>query len=398
MLRGLVRSGRRRWHLASARTLRDTALEMGGLLLKAGQYLSTRSDVLPPAYIEPLSRLQDRVPPHPYRVVQRVIEQDLGADPDTLFARFWRRPVASASLAQVHRAVLHDGRHVAVKVQRPEIAAAVHADLRNLRVAQRTIERLEGGLGFAALLDELEASVPRELDFQREAASARAIGKNFAGDPGVRIPAVIDPLSRGRVLVSEYISGTKVTDLRRLRRLGVSPERVAHRLLDAYARQILHHRLFHADPHPGNLLIVPDGDDFALAFVDFGLVQEIPEDFRASALDLAMRVLAGDAPGAAGALERLGLETRTHEADTLLRASELLIDLVRRRREAGAGARTRDLGAELVAVLHADPLVHMPPHLWLIGRVLGLLRGIWTSLGTPDELAQGLLPYLVEGP
>ncbi len=398
MLRRFVRAGRRRWHLASARTLRNTALDLGGLLLKAGQYLSTRSDLLPPAYIEALGRLQDRVPPHPYRVVRRVIEEELGSDPDQLFARFWRRPVASASLAQVHRAVLDDGRHVAVKVQRPEIRAAVAADLRNLRVAVQAIERIEGGLGLRALLDELEVTVPRELDFAREAESARALARNFAGQAGVRIPAVIDTHTRGRVLVTDYVSGIKITDTRRLKRAGVPLDAVAERLLDAYARQILHHRLFHADPHPGNLLVVPGDDSFELAFVDFGLVQEVPAGFREQAMELAARALAGDATGTAAALGRLGLETEAQQGGTLQRAAELLVELLRRRRDEGRGAPTRDLGDELVAVLRADPLVRMPAHLWLIGRVVGLLRGVWTSLGQPQELARGLLPYLVRAP
>jgi predicted unusual protein kinase regulating ubiquinone biosynthesis (AarF/ABC1/UbiB family) len=304
--------------------------------------------------------------------------------------------VASASLAQVHRAVLKDGRHVAVKIQRPEIAAAVQTDLRNLRLAVDAIERIEGSLGLRALLAELETQLPRELDFEREARSARALARNFADDPGVRIPAMVDEHCAGRVLVSDYISGTKVTDTRRLRRLGVDPEQVARRLLDAYARQILRHRLFHADPHPGNLLVVAGPEDFALAFVDFGLVQEVPESFRADALALAAAALAGDAPSAAAALRALGIETEAGGGDTLGRVAELLVEGVRRRREANGRAGTADLGEALMAALRADPLLRMPAHLWLIGRVLGLLRGIWNSLGQPQQLAQGLMPYLVD--
>ena len=397
MLRGLARATRRRWHRESARTLSDAALDMGGLLLKAGQYLSTRSDVLPPAYIEPLSRLQDRVPPHPYRVVRRVIREELGRDPDDLFQRFWRRPVASASLAQVHRAVLANGRHVAVKVQRPEIASSVQADLRNLRVALQAIERLEGQLGLSLLLDELEESVPRELDFQREAANARRFGAVFANDPQIRIPEVIDELCTRRVVVTEYLSGTKITDVRRLRRTGTDAQAVAHALLDAYAKQLLEHRLFHADPHPGNILVLPRRDDFELAFVDFGLVEELPETFRTEAALLAANLMSGNARGAARALSALGLATEDPDSDTLQRTAELLVEFVRRKRE-DSEEGTRDIGEELMAILRADPLVRMPPHLWLIGRVLGLLRGVTSSLGAPQELVRGLLPYLMRTP
>jgi len=396
VLRGVVRAGRRRWHRSSARTLSDAALDLGGLLLKAGQYLSTRSDVLPPGYVEALTRLQDRVPPHPYRVVHQVIRSELGAEPDAIFARFWRRPVASASLAQVHRAKLRDGRDVAVKVQRPEIAAAVQADLRNLRVAVEAIERFEGELGLRLMLDELEESVPRELDFQREAESARAIARNFEGDTSVRIPGVISELSTRRVLVTDYIAGIKVTDTRRLQRDGVDPERVLQTLFDAYARQILVHGLFHADPHPGNLIVVPGEDaGFELAFVDFGLVQDVPSDFRQSARELGVHLMSGQALGTAQALERLGLQTEDPSADTLARVAELLVEFVRRKRDSEGPVQTRDIGEELMAVLRADPLVRMPPHLWLIGRVLGLLRGLATTLGTPQDFVRSLVPYLM---
>lgn len=393
-----MRAGRRSWHRRSARTLQTTALDLGGLLLKAGQYVSTRGDVLPPAYVEALTRLQDRVPPHPYRIVRQVIREELGEEPDVLFARFWRRPVASASLAQVHRALLHDGRDVAVKVQRPEIAAAVRADLQNLRVAASTIERLEGRLGLQLLLDELEESVPRELDFRREAESARAMAAGLAGDPGVRIPQVVGELSSRRVLVSSYISGIKVTDTRRLRRAGVAPDDVARALLDCYARQILELGLVHADPHPGNLLIVPgEGGAFELAFVDFGLMAELPEDFRQQTAALAVSLLSGDSPGVAAALEGLGLETGDPTRATLHRAAELLVEFVRRKREDGE-THTRDIGEDLLEILRADPLVRMPAHLWLIGRVLGLLRGVSASLGAPQDLVRVLLPYLLGRP
>ena len=371
---------------------------MGGLLLKAGQYLSTRSDVLPAAYIEPLTRLQDRVPPHPYRVVRGVIREELGGDPDEIFERFWRRPVASGSLAQVHRAVLRGGRHVAVKVQRPEIAAALRADLRNLRIAAQAIERLEGRLGLGLLLDELEEAVPRELDFQREARSAAALARDFAADERVRIPEVIR--ARPRVLVTEFVSGIKVTDLRRLRRRGVQASAVARTLLDAYARQLLVHGRFHCDPHPGNLLVVPRegaaGDrNFQLVFVDFGLVEELPAEFRSRVLELASRVLAGDSEGAASALTALGLETEDPESDTIVRIASLLIEFVRRKREGDASLGTRDIGEELAAALRADPLARMPAHLWLIGRVLALLRGVLGSLGRPPDWVGSFLPHLV---
>ncbi|MFI5315703.1 MAG: ABC1 kinase family protein [Myxococcota bacterium] len=394
-LRGVVGAARRRWDRVSAATLDGAARELGGVLLKAGQFLSTRADVLPAAYIEKLARLQDRARPQPYTIVRQVLCEELGAPPEELFARVWRRPLASASLAQVHRATLRDGREVAVKVQRPDVRAALSADLATLRVAVRAIEGLEGALGFALLLDQLEGSLARELDFALESESARRMAANFAGSARVRIPAVIPEFTRQRVLVTEYLPGIRISDRTRITRAGIEPAAVVDSLLAAYAEQVFAHGLFHADPHPGNLLVVPGvGGEFALGFVDFGIVQEVPEGFRAGVIELVRRALARDAAGSAAALRGLGLATRDPEARTIEEIAEKLMTHL-----GGAGApaapeRVAAVGAELSSLLRADPLASLPPHLFLLGRVLGLLAGVSAQLGVRANLARALLPGL----
>ncbi len=396
-LRPWIKSARKRWHSESARTLHDTALDLGGLLLKAGQFLSTRTDIVPPAYVERLARLQDRVPPHPYRVVRAVIAEQLGGPPEQLFERFWRRPIASASLAQVHRARLPDGRDVAVKVQRPEAAEAVFADLRTLRMAVDALEKLEGDLGLRMLLEELEVTAPRELDFVREAESAERLAACFERDDGIWIPRPVPELVRPRIVVSEFVPGIKITDLRRLARARIDPQAVAERLLGAYAEQILRHRFFHADPHPGNLLVVPRGTtgDFRLSFVDFGVTCEVPEEFPRGLFELGTRAFASDLEGTARALESLGLRTRDPDSRTPRLVAELLIQGLRRRMGEGDAERLRSLGGELGRLLREDPLVRMPPHLFLMGRVVGLLTGVAAALGARLDLWRGLLPHLV---
>jgi predicted unusual protein kinase regulating ubiquinone biosynthesis (AarF/ABC1/UbiB family) len=394
-LRGVVRIARRRWDRVSAATLDGAARDLGGVLLKAGQFLSTRADVLPAAYVERLARLQDRARPQPYTVVRRVIEEELGAPPEELFARVWRRPIASASLAQVHRATLHDGREVAVKVQRPDVRAALAADLATLRVAVRAIEGLEGALGFALLLDQLETSLARELDFALEAESARRMAANFAGAAGVRIPAIAAELTTERVLVSEYLPGIRISDRARLARAGISPERVVDALLAAYAAQVFAHGFFHADPHPGNVLVLPESDGaFALGFVDFGIVAELPADFRERTLALAQSLFARDAAGAAAALEALGLTTRDPAARTLEQMAERLMTHLARSDDAGRPERIAQLGNELSELLRADPLATLPPHLFLLGRVVGMLAGVSAQLGVRVNVARALLPGL----
>jgi predicted unusual protein kinase regulating ubiquinone biosynthesis (AarF/ABC1/UbiB family) len=306
--------------------------------------------------------------------------------------------MASASLAQVHRATLHDGREVAVKVQRADVRAALAADLATLRLAARAIEGLEGALGFSLLLDQLEDSLSRELDFALEARSAERLARCFAGSPQVRIPAVVGEFTRPRVLVTEYLPGIRVTDRVRLGRAGVDPAAVVDALLRAYAAQVFEHGLFHADPHPGNLLVLPGmAGAFALGFVDFGIVQEVPAGFRAAALELARGVLARDAAGAAAALRALGLTTRDPEARTIERFAEKLMSQLGDAPGAPiAGERIAGLGNELQALLRADPLATLPPHLFLLGRVLGLLAGVCAQLGVRANLARALLPSLFE--
>ncbi len=397
-LRGVVGAARKRWDRVSAATLGGAARDLGGVLLKAGQFLSTRADVLPAAYVERLARLQDRARPQPWAVVSEVLREELGAPPEELFARVWRRPIASASLAQVHRATLRDGREVAVKVQRPDVRAALSADLATLRVAVRAIEGLEGSLGFSMLLDQLESSLARELDFALEAESAARMARNFAGSKRVRIPEVVAEFTRTRVLVTEYLPGIRVTDRVRLTRAGVDPARVVEELLAAYAAQVFEHELFHADPHPGNLLVLPSEShgDFALGFVDFGIVQDVPAGFRAGVLELAQRVLARDAAGAAAALQALGVTTRAPDARTIERIAEKLMAHLGRMEAPPSTDRIQALGDELSSLLRADPLATIPPQVFLLGRVLGLLSGVSAQLGVRANLARALLPSLFE--
>ena len=397
-LRGVVGAARRRWDRFSASTLNDAASDLGGVLLKAGQYLSTRADVLPPAYVERLARLQDRARPLPYADVRRVIEDELGAEPNAVFARIWRRPIASASLAQVHRATLADGREVAIKVQRPDVRGALHADLGTLRLTLRAIQSIEGALGFSILLDQLEQSLERELDFRLEAESAVRMASNFAGDLQVRIPYVVPEFTRTRVIVTEYLPGIRVTDRARLERAGVDCAQVLDTLLGAYATQVFTHGFFHGDPHPGNLLVLPGRSGaFELCFVDFGIVQEVPEGFRAGVVALVQSLLARDPAGTTAALLELGLETRDPATRTIERIASLITSALRRADSDGFPAIVATLGAEISGLLRDDPLASVPPHVFLLGRVLGLLSGVAAQLGVRVNLVRALLPRLFEG-
>ena len=377
-----------RWHAQHRRNAEElyaAAVELRGLILKAAQWLGARPDLLPRPSIEVLAQLQDRVPARPHTVIRRVVERELGRPLGAVFASFAKAPVASASLAQVHEARLLDGRRVAVKVQYPEVATLVRADLRSLRFVLGAVARVEREFDWAPLLDELGDAVPRELDFEQEGRAAERIACDLAARGDVRIPAVLWEWTTRRVLVMEYVEGIRIGDTEGLRAAGIEPRRVARTLLEVFAEQMLVHGFFHADPHPGNLRVEPNG---RLVLLDFGLTKELPPDFRAAVLELAGALLLGRRERLGGALLRLGFETRAGGEGSLQAIAELLANASRELRAKGRldQATLDRLRAELPERIRRDPIVRVPPHLVLVGRALGLLSGQLTQLGAEVEL------------
>lgn len=386
----------RRWsdfHRGSARQIHRLAIELGGLILKGCQSLGARSDVVPPEYVAVLARLQDRVPPRSFAVVKRTLAQELGTPIDAVFAELAPRPVAAASLAQVHVGRLRDGRRVAVKVQYPEIASQMRGDLANLRALFRAVGWLERNLDLLPLIDELGAQMPRELDFENEGRNAEAIAAQLAHRSEIAIPTIVWEHTRRRVLVMEYMEGIKVNDVRALRRAGVDPTWVTRTLIDVFAEQILGHGFFHADPHPGNLLVQPDGP--RLVLLDFGLAKQLPERFRAGVVGLLAALIRGDVETMTSALGDLGFETKRTSRDALRDLAELFLGVGIEVRERGSldpesVARLRE---EIPARVRANPLVRIPHHLVLVGRTLGLLSGLSKDLGARVDLLGIAAPW-----
>lgn len=381
-----------RWraqHRRNAEELYAAAVELRGLILKGAQWLGARPDLLPRPSVEVLARLQDRVPARPHAVIRRVVERELGRPLGAVFASFAKAPVASASLAQVHEARLRDGRRVAVKVQYPEIAALVRADLASLRFVLGAVARVERDFDWTPLLDELADAVPRELDFEQEGRAAERVARDLAARGDVRIPAVFWQWSTRRVLVMEYVEGIPLGDTEALRAAGIEPRRVARTLLEVFAEQMLVHGFFHADPHPGNLRVEPSG---RLALLDFGLTKELPPDFRAAVLDVAGALVLGQRERLGGALLRLGFETRAGGERPLRAIAELLADAALELRAKGRlhAATLARLATELPERIRRDPIVRVPHHLVLVGRALGLLSGQLTQLGAEAELLPAL--------
>jgi predicted unusual protein kinase regulating ubiquinone biosynthesis (AarF/ABC1/UbiB family) len=275
----------------------------------------------------------------------------------------------------------------------------VRSDLANVRTLFRAVGLLESDFDLMPLVDELAAQMPRELNFVNEGHNAEAIGRRFKDREDIAVPRIHWEFTTRRVLVMEYMDGIKITDLAGLREAGLDPARVSQLLVDAYCEQVLRHGFFHADPHPGNLLVQrrPSGEA-RLVFLDFGLAKELPPRFRQGAVDFAAALLRGEPDAMAEALLALGFETRDGRPEALGDIARFILELGQRfrhgvRREADFGER---FGREIPDRIRENPIVRVPTHLVLLGRVIALLSGVNRSLDARIDLARSIFPYVMD--
>lgn len=384
----------RRHHRRSAEVIYRTALRLEGWLVKACQFIGSRADILPDEYIAVLSRLHDRVPPRPFAVMKKRVEEELGRPLEAVFASFTPEPIAAASLAQVHEATLHDGRRVAVKVQYPDIAALVDLDLQNVSFFIEWLARLEPRYDFRFILRELRRYIPLELDFVNEGRNAETVARNFSarGDD-VIVPRIYWDYTTPRLLVMEFMEGIKVTDVAALRRAGIDTRAVAQKLTEVYLQQILLDGLFHADPHPGNLLVQPGP---RLVFLDFGLTKDLPPEFPAEMARLTTAIVLQNADEIVASFRRLGFVTKNGGSESLLVLGEALLGHSVKENKAYADpGMVERFNEEIAQAMRKDPIVEAPGDLVLVGRVMGLLSGLGKQLGSEVNLLSTLMPYLV---
>lgn len=310
-----------------AKELATDLEKLGPTFIKLGQLLSTRADLLPAPYLEALSRLQDHIEPFAYEEVDRIVSGELGVRLSKAFADFDPEPLAAASLAQVHRAHMRDGRAVVVKVQRPNIREQIVEDLEALdEMAQFLDAHTELGkrYDFANMLAGLRSSLLRELDFKLEVNNLITFAENLREFDRLLIPNPVEGFCTSRVLTMEYIAGKKITDLSPLRLMEIDGPALASELFRAYLKQILLDGFIHADPHPGNLLLT---DDDEIAILDLGMVARLSPGFRDNVLRLLLAISEGRGEDTAEVTIRMGEpKARFDRADFTRRISQLITE------------------------------------------------------------------------
>ena len=279
--------------------LKDKLIELGPTFIKIGQSMGTRADLLPLPFVKALGELQDQVPPFPNEIAFARIEKDLGRKINDVYKEFELEPVAAASLGQVYRARLHTGEEVAVKVQRPNLEATITGDLEILNKVANFAERfpqLNENADWSGMLREFNETIHEEMDYAAEGHNAERFRENFKNWSNIHVPKIYWNATTRRVLTMDFIHGTKVTDLEAQERQGISPAKVNRLLIKTYLKQLLEDGFFHADPHPGNLLVMSDG---RLAFFDFGMVGRITPELQAKMIDAFFHVVGKDPAGIA---------------------------------------------------------------------------------------------------
>jgi len=360
-------------HQRSAYRVLETAASLGGALIKACQFASTRPDLLPAVYIRTLAPLQDRMPPRSWSEMEMAITRELGQRPTDVFAEIEPEPVAAASIAQVHRARLHDGREVAVKVQYPDIENLVATDLTVLEQIVKAVAWMAPAIQLQPIVDYLKETLLLELDFTYEAKSMTSLRAALAHRADALVPAVIPDLSTEHLIVMDYIRGIKITDREALEQAGISPHEVAWLLNDLYADQMLHLGILHADPHPGNLLVQPGP---RLVMLDHGLTVSLAPSLVDSLRQLVQALTSGDFDGVSGALAKAGMRLEEGEVDitTLLNLVGVLLGNDQPT-ESGEDVDAFDVGMQI-----GKSIGTIPTDLLLVGRTLGLLDGITKQL------------------
>jgi predicted unusual protein kinase regulating ubiquinone biosynthesis (AarF/ABC1/UbiB family) len=394
-----------RMHQVAVR-FRALAVQMGGVMIKVGQFLSARLDVLPPEITDELTGLQDEVRPEAFESIRLVVEKEINGPVDEKFIAFEREALASASIGQVHRArIAESGQTVVVKVQRTNIERIVETDLAALKVVSGWINRyppIRKRANVPALVAEFSRSLYEEIDYLNEGKNAETFAANFAHRPQVCVPQVYWTHTTRRMLTLEEIQAIKITDYEQIEAAGISRAEVADRLFDTYLQQIFEDRFFHADPHPGNLFVFPIGEknenarEWKLVFVDFGMTGTVAPNQLTALREIMIAVGTQDIPRLVRSYQTMGVLLPGADTTLLEKATVRVF-------ERFWGKSTTEMvslghqeavefAKEFGDLLYQLPF-QVPENLILLGRCLGILSGICTGLNPDFNVWVSAMPY-----
>jgi len=393
-------------HRENARRFYDLSIRQGGAFLKVGQMLSARPDLFPAAWVDELSKLQDQAPLVPFVDIKHVLEGELNAPLEQVFARFDEDPVAAASIGQVHRAALPDGLEVAVKVQRPRIDELVALDMELLEIFVRSLAEGLPPLDFDTIVREVREMIAAELDYAREADATARVAAFFSPDSQISAPAIVRELCTKRVIVTHFMPGEKITNvLDRLKSareagdLDAQPRLtlLLSNVMEAYTRMVLELGFFQADPHPGNLLATEEGK---LVLLDFGCSKEISLEKQRALLGLVRAFMAKDRLAMAQAMQRLEFETDSGTLAGLELYAQLVLDeLEKARKKGGDWPNQADVLAQMTLMARAiedDPISKLPAEFVMLGRVIGTLSGLFLHYRPDVSAVTKIFPIVMQ--
>ena len=365
--------------------------ELGPTYIKLGQILSTRPDLIPVDFLRELTKLQDKVPPFPFSAVRKIIESELKSPLEKIFTQFEEPPLASASIGQVHRALLKDGKQAAVKVQRPGIKRVIEVDLEIMMYLARLMERHIEELALhrpVKIVEEFARTLEGELDYRQEASNMERMALNFFDDPTTYIPAVYRDYSTVRVLTAEYIDGIKVSDLQRLDAAGLDRKQITDRGATILLQQIFDHGFFQADPHPGNIFVLPEN---IICLIDFGMVGSVDRRTRERFVELIDAIVGKDAYRTSQVF--LEIVDREEEPDPRMLERDIADLLSRHLYRPLQDIRVGKLLQQLLETA-ARHRLRIPPDLFLMMKALTTVEGVACMLDPDFDIFQKAEPFI----
>jgi len=380
--------------LSVSERLRMAFEELGPTFIKLGQLLASRPDIVGSENIKEFKKLQDKVPPFSIDDVYKIIEKELGLSPDKIFKSFNPTPIGSASIAQVHEAVLLNDKKVIVKVRRPGIKEQILTDIRILNALARLMEkhvpesRIFDPVG---IVNEFSRSILRELDFRREARNAMNFRENFKENEKIYIPIIYKKYTKERILVMEKVEGVRIDDVESLKQMGLNIKKIFKTIIDIYFIQIFEHGFFHGDPHPGNLIVTEDG---RIAMVDFGIVGKIDEEFQESYANIALAIIKQDYDLLLDNYLKLGIIPDNIDMHKFKR--ELKEDIEDILYPLYSSSFEEIKISEFIESIMKVSLKHklrLLPELLLIDKVLIMLDGLARELSPETSIIEMLKPY-----